>query len=271
MSNNITNNNSILKNNIMKDDFNWEVPVEAVPLPSKGKVYDPNSLLYNLETIKIKAMTASEEDILTSSSLIKEGTAIEMLIKSCLINKNINPEEMILGDRNAIMISIRITGYGSDYRFNSSCESCNTVNDVTIDLSELEIKRLDIEPVQEGKNEFMFTLPISKKVVIFKFLSQKDEKERKIKNDFYKSMSEIKIDKGITSFLDNSIISIDGITDKNKIAQFAKFMPAHHSRVLRKYIKEQEPGIKMKHKYKCKNCGYHNEVNIPINSNFFWP
>ena len=268
---NAHNSEHIMKNNIMKDDFNWEVPVEIVPLPSKGKVYDPNSLLYNLEKIKIKAMTATEEDILSSTSLIKSGTAIDQLLKSCLVNKNIDPSELILGDRNALMISIRITGYGSDYPFNSKCEACNSLNENKIDLSDLEIKRLNIEPVQQGKNEFSLKLPVSKKTVVFKFLSEKDEKDRKVKNDFYKKMSSVKMERSVTSFLEASIISIDGITDKNKITHFVKYMPAHDSRILRNYINDNEPGIKMTQDIECKNCGHVNNVLIPINSNFFWP
>ena len=103
---------SMPKNNVMKNDFNWEVPVESIPLPSKGMIYSPESRLYNTETVQIKAMTAHEEDILSSQAYIKEGTVITELIRSCVSDKSINPEEMINGDRVALMIGIRVTGYG---------------------------------------------------------------------------------------------------------------------------------------------------------------
>ena len=130
--------------NVMKDEFNWEVPVESVPLPSKGIIYSPDSLLYNTETLQIKAMTAKEEDILTSQAYIKEGVMIEKLISSCLIDKSINVNDLIAGDRNALMVSIRITGYGSDYNVSHTCTSCDHVNKITANLSELKIKRFRI-------------------------------------------------------------------------------------------------------------------------------
>ena len=96
----------MMKNNIMKDDFGWEVPVESVPLPSRGVIYSPDSTVYNTETVQIKAMTALEEDILMSQPLIKNGTVITELIKSCVIDKSIDVDSLTLGDRNALMISI---------------------------------------------------------------------------------------------------------------------------------------------------------------------
>ena len=110
--------------NVMADDFGFEVPVEAVPLPSNGVVYPVDNPLHGLETLDIKAMTAREEDILTSRALIKKGTVITELIKSCLVNKSIDVEDMLVGDRNAIMTALRITGYGSQYTVEVDCPDC---------------------------------------------------------------------------------------------------------------------------------------------------
>ena len=101
--------------NVMKDDFGFEIPVENVPLPSRGVAYAPESPLYGQETIQIRAMTAREEDILTSRALIKKGTVISHLLRSCMIDKRIDPDEMLSGDRNAVMVALRVTGYGADY------------------------------------------------------------------------------------------------------------------------------------------------------------
>ena len=145
---------SMPKNNVMKNDFNWEVPVESIPLPSKGMIYSPESRLYNTETVQIKAMTAHEEDILSSQAYIKEGTVITELIRSCVSDKSINPEEMINGDRVALMIGIRVTGYGPEYKATATCSTCNSPNEITANLTNLPIKRLTISPVEEGRNEF---------------------------------------------------------------------------------------------------------------------
>lgn len=259
----------MMKQNVMKEDFGWEVPVEIVPLPSSGLIYSPDSKLYKRETVKIKAMTAREEDILSSNALIKEGSAIDYLIKSCVIDKEIDVFDLILGDKNALMVSIRITGYGTEYRIKPQCDKCSGISDITFDLSNLEIKRLKIDPVELGSNEFNFTLPVTKKNVIFKFLTSNDDKERDKKQKFFKD--KFKIDNNVTSFLESSILSIDGIKDKNKISQFVKNMPAFDSKSLRSFIRENEPGINMSHEFMCQHCQHVNKANLAITPEFFWP
>ena len=263
--------NHLPKNDIMKNDFGWEVPVESVPLPSRGVVYDPNGNLYRKETLQIRAMTAQDEDILTSQALIKDGQVVSWLIRSCLVDKSIDVEEMIGGDRVALMVSIRITGYGSDYQINPTCNNCNHKNEVNVDLSGLGIKRLQIEPVEVGKNLFSFQLPVSKKVVVFKFLNSKDEKERQASRNFIRKQTDGQLDNGVTSYLENCIVSIDNITDKLKVKHFIKYMPAKDSKALRKYISENEPGLDMSARFTCSNCDSHNEIRLPVTAEFFWP
>ena len=256
---------------ILKDDFNWEVPVDSVPLPSKGVIYDPNSRLYNREKLKIKAMTAREEDIMSSRALLQEGTAINHLIKSCLIDKDIDPNELTIGDRNALIVAIRITGYGSDYPVIANCASCNHSNELNIDLAELEIRRLEIKPIREGENKFLFKLPVTKKDVIFKFLSADDLNKIEAAEDFAKNKLKSKIGNSITTYLEHSIISVDGIKERHKISKFVRNMPAFDSKKLRNYIKDNEPKVIMEHKFNCQNCGFSNNSDLLIKSNFFWP
>jgi len=259
------------KRDVLKDDFGWEVPVDNVPLPSKGAIYNPDSRLYNRESLKIKAMTAREEDILSSRALLQEGTAIKHLMESCLIDKNINVDELTSGDKDAILVSIRITGYGSDYRVVSMCENCNASNELTVDLSELEIKRLTIQPIEPGQNKFKFTLPVSKKVVIFKFLNSRDYQDMTAKLKFTRTKFGIKMDTQITSFLEASILSIDNVKEKHKIKKFVDNMPAYDSKTLRNYISENEPRVVMEHNFKCSSCNHDNSSALPMGKNFFWP
>ncbi len=263
-------NEGMPKSNVMKDEFGWEVPVESVPLPSRGVIYSPDGFLYNVETLKIKAMTAQEEDILSSQALMKEGVVLENLIASCLIDKSIDVNELIAGDRNALMVSIRITGYGTDYNITHSCGGCSASNKVTVDLSNLSIKRLVEKPKEPGKNLFTYELPVTKKRVEFKYLTGYDQKEIDIKDKRYQNMG-ISYDNSITSYLENVIVSIDGVYDKNKIHHFVKNMPALDSRKLRKHIKDSEPGIDMSWNYKCNSCGHENNFIMPMTSEFFWP
>jgi hypothetical protein len=262
----------IPRSNPLQDDFNWTVPVESVPLPSNGKIYPQNSGLFNRELVQIKAMTAQEEDILMSRALIKEGTVLTHLINSCLIDKSINSKDLIAGDRNALLVAIRITGYGADYRVEVSCPECNTRQTSAFDLSDLDIKRLTIEPITPGTNQFEYTLPVSKKRVIFKFMTGRDEEEQStILERRRKAMPDIQIDTIITSRLEFAILSIEGVQDRNKTNTFIKSMPALDSRSLRNYISDNEPGIDMTGKFRCSHCSANTQVSLPLGSSFFWP
>ena len=140
--------------NVARDDFGIDIPVESVPLPSRGVVYPSNSALFDKETLDIKPMTAKEEDILMSRAYIKNGTVITKLLESCLVDKSIDVDALISGDRNALLIALRITGYGADYELELSCPECGKTNKATFDLSGLSIKRLGVDPVESGVNEF---------------------------------------------------------------------------------------------------------------------
>jgi hypothetical protein len=253
----------------LKQDFGLEIPVELIPMPSGGKVYSSNSSLYLREAVEIRAMTTKEEDILTSRALLKKGTVITELIKSCLVDKTINTHELLSGDRNALMVAVRITGYGTDYNVELDCPSCNTKNKKTYDLAELPLRRLEIEPVSVGSNCFEYQLPYTKKLVRFRFLTGKDEEDIMATQEKQKKfMSNESL---VTTNLAYSIMSIDGIEDRNKISNFVKSMPARDSLALRTYIKDHEPGILMKGDFECDSCGHESEVDIPIGVSFLWP
>ena len=260
------------KSDVMKDDFGWEVPVESVPLPSEGKVYDTDSPLSNKTMLDIKAMTAKEEDILTSRALIKKGTVISSLLQSCILEPGINVSDMLTGDRNALMIAVRITGYGADYRADVTCPTCDARSQQNFDLGELPIRRLNIDPVSPGENKFSFMLPVTKKEVHFKFLTGRDEEEMSIIADRKKAvLPEMQGDSLVTSRLARSVEYVGGITDKNKINIFVDRMPAQDSRKLRAYMDANEPGIEMKSWMGCPSCGESSEVELPMGANFFWP
>ena len=265
------NNDNIQKRNILKDDFGWEVPVELVPIPSQGKVYSPESILYKKEKIKIKAMTAKEEDILSSNAYLKEGTAFNHLISSCVVEAGFNPNDLLLGDRNALMIAIRITGYGSKYDLSVKCKNCYKKNNVEIALTDIPIKRLELQPAIEGQNIFNYELPLSKKKIKFRFITVADELDSIKQRDALEKHNIKKPDSDITDMLSNAIIEIEGVKDKTKIKHFINNMPAFDSRTFRKFLRKQEPGMDMTSKHVCQYCGHENDFIIPINFNFFWP
>jgi len=257
---------------IMKEDFGWEIPVESVPVPSEGKVYPANSPLFRRQTLDIRAMTAREEDILASRPLIQNGTVITHLLQSCLIDKTVDVRDLLLGDRNALMVSVRVTGYGTRYGAEVSCPECANRSTQSFNLAELEIRRLEIEPVSPGENLFSYTLPVTKKVVHFRFLTGRDEEERALVAERKKKLiPDLEVENAVTARLEQFIVSVDGITDQNKINAFISGMPAQDSRKIRQYMLESEPGINMEGWMKCPGCGESSQVPLPIGINFFWP
>jgi hypothetical protein len=254
----------------VKAEFGLDIPMELVPLPSSGKVYPPGSSLHNLDVVEIRPMTAREEDILTSRALLKKGTVITELIKSCLADKSVNPNELLGGDRNALMVAIRITGYGPEYKAEIECAECNVKSPHGFNLGELPIKRLELEPVSSGANLFQFQLPFSKKTVKFRFLTGRDEEEIMLMNEKQKKLG-LGGESNVTTNLMHSIVSIDGVEDRAKIVNFIKHMPARDSLALRNYIRDNEPGVLMKQETSCPACGHTEEVSMPLGVNFLWP
>jgi hypothetical protein len=255
---------------VMRDDFGFEVPIESVPLPSNGTVYPVESPLHRKETVDIRAMTAREEDILTSRALIKKGTVITELIKSCLTDKRIQVQDILAGDRNAIMVALRITGYGAEYKVEADCPKCNVRSKQDFNLADMPIKRLEIDPVVIGQNVFEFKLPVTKKVVHFKFLTGRDEEEINTISERAKKQGAI-ADSAVTTRLQYSIVSVDGKTDRSSVNGFIRNMPARDSMTLRKHIEANEPGIEMKGEFDCSSCGEQSEVRVPLGASFFWP
>jgi len=258
-------------NDINESALGWEVPVESVPLPSGGVLYSPDSFFYSKNLIKIKAMTAKEEDILSSRAYSKEGSAIDHLIASCTGASLKDVGQLLLGDRNALLIAIRVTGYGAEYSAEVTCRACGKSSEYDFNLSELGIKQLDVDPIEKGKNIFEFSLPISKKVVHFKFFNTDDESQIDLElANTSKMLGEANIGR-VTSRIFKRIISIDGVTDRNQIKKFINIMPAYDSKKLRNYISDLEPKIETDVHHKCKYCSNESLIQLPIGRNFFWP
>lgn len=248
------------------------VPTALIPLPSEGKVYPPESPLYNRVAVEIKSMTAREEDILTSRALLKSGKAIPMLVQSCLADRTIDSEQFLAGDRNAVLIGIRVTGYGHDYNVQLQCPTCKGEIKKEIDLRELPIKRFPegVEPVSLGKNEFEFMLPVSQRRVLFKLMTGADEREllQTVENLRKAGVSE----ELVTTRLRIQILSIGGETDRSKTVNLIKNMVAKDSRALRSYIDKISPGIDLVTDFMCPLCGEEaKEVEVPLGTEFFWP
>lgn len=244
-------------------------PAAAVPLPSKGRVYPSGHPFHNRQVVEIKSMTAREEDILTSRALIKQGKAVDALLKSCILDKMVQTGELLSGDRNAIMIAIRITGYGNEYKTKVECPACSESVEHIFDLATLPIKPMGEDPTVEGENKFSFKLPTMNKTVSFKLTTGADETELLAIFEKMKKLGQG--DSVVTMRLLTSIVAIDGETDRNKITSLIRNMPARDSRALRLHMDAVAPGVEMKQLFSCPSCGDETEVTIPLGVEFFWP
>jgi hypothetical protein len=237
----------------------FKLPTEIVELPSKGLLYPEDSELAK-GTIEMKYMTAKEEDILTNQSYIKNGTVLDKLLKSLIIS-NINFDDLLIGDKNAIMIAARILGYGSEYSFEYNGES------QTVDLSLIENKPLKEELFSKNINEFTFTLPKSKNTVTFKLLTHKDEQDI---NRELEGLKKINKDSSpeLTTRLKYTLTSVEGNHEKKDIRNFVdNYLLAHDSRALREYIREIQPDVDLT--FFPSNGD--DRISIPIGVSFFWP
>jgi len=240
----------------------FKFPTEQVELPSKGLIYPEDNPLSS-GVIEMKYMTAREEDILTNQNYIKDGTVIDRLLKSLIVSK-INYDDLIVGDRNAIMIAARVLGYGKDYVFEYLGE------ERVVDLSVLEPKHIDESNLpKKGVNRFTFTLPSSGNVIEYKLLTGKDDKAIKAE---IKGLQKIdkKASPELSTRLKYMILSVNGDEDKKMIREFVdNYMLARDSKALRNHIKDIQPDIDLKFNYEVD--GVEEEATIPITVGFFWP
>lgn len=253
-----------------KGDLNFIVPTEYVELPSKGKFYRQGHPLHNQEVVEIRQMTAKEEDILTSKSLLKKGVAIDKLIESVLVNKQINPDLLTIEDRNAIIISARIHGYGPEYATSVACPACNQKSKFTFDLSQ-KVERDDEEEFNDYSlnldGNFELELPSTKWKVVCRALNGKDEKATL-------KMAEAKKKTGNDSFLIDQlllmIVSIQGVSDLDTLERAIEAMPASDSRFLRRAYSKIVKPFDMTQRFVCSSCEHEADVEVPLSADFFW-
>ena len=241
----------------------FKIPTETVELPSKGLLYSKDSPLAS-GTVEMKYMTAKEEDILTNTNYIRQGTAIDKLLKSLIVDPNVNFNDLFIGDKNAIMIAARILSYGKDYEITYNGEN------IIVDLSELKPKDIDYSLLESSNNEFALELPKSKNNVTFKLLTHQDEVQ--IENEV-KGLQ--KINKSsqpeVTTRLKHMITSVNGSSEQKDIREFVdNYLLAQDARAIRKYYNSINPDVDLIFEYEDEDGGKE-ELNLPLGVNFFWP
>jgi hypothetical protein len=248
----------------------FSVPRDFVMLPSKGRIYPPDSPLHNLEEIEVRHLTAADEDILTSRALLRTGKAIDTMLSNVLMNKSVNVNDFISGDKNAILTFLRITGYGPEYDVEIDCPGCNESIKHQFDLTKLTMRFLDVDPMGAGENRFEFVLP-SGVHIEFKLLNSAEDQQISDEQDKLKRTTNSPLEKNITTKYKHQIISVNDKDDQTFINNFVDTMNLRDSRAFRTYLEEVEPDVDMKQDFKCRMCGHSEEVEIPVTVGFFWP
>ncbi len=236
----------------------FKFPTEEVELPSKGLIYPKDNPLSSGK-VEIKYMTAREEDILSNQSFIQKGVVLDKLLESVMISK-IDIKDLIVGDKNAILIATRVLGYGKDYKVTIKGE------EHTIDLSTLENKPLIDSDYEAGKNEFNFTLPSTSIPITYKILTGHDEV--KIERELA-GLKRLHKDSSpeLSTRLKYIIKSVDGETGAKEVREYVdNYFLARDSRALREHIKINQPDVDLNYILEDGE-----EVSIPIGMSFFWP
>jgi hypothetical protein len=246
----------------------FKLPTETIELPSEGLLYPADSPLASGK-VEMKYMTAKEEDILTNANFIRNNTVLDKLLQSLLVTK-VNLDDLLLVDKNALLVAARILGYGKDYTFNFYNPVIGESEKVTVDLTQLEERKLDKTLIKTpGVNEFEYTLPTTGNVITFKLITHKDERE--IEKEI-QGMKKVNPNGSyeVTLRLKKIITSINGDRDPKAVRAFVDVMLAPDARALRKYVGEIQPEIKLTFNYESDT---HTEegVEIPITTDFFWP
>ena len=249
-----------------------QFPTEVVDLPSKGKLYSKGSPLAG-GTIELKYMTAREEDILTSRNLIQKGIVLDKLLESVIVDENVSLNDLLLGDKNAIMIATRILGYGKDYTVSLTDPDTGEKQEETFDLTQIADKKIDKKLFKGGKNEFEFELPSTKIKVLFRLLTHKEEKEIDVElKALRKFTKESGISSEITTRLKKAIVSVGGDTSLKRVSEFVdNELLSRDSFALREYLQEITPDIDMSFTFISETTGEDTTMDIPLDVEFFWP
>jgi len=263
-----------LAQNVENNDFSFIVPTEIVDLPSRGVLYTQGHPLHGKDSIEIKQMTAKEEDMLTSRSLLKKGVALDRVLSSIITDKSINADTLLVGDRNAIIIAARISAYGNDYTTKVTCPSCGTVQEYGFDLNKTTVYNGDDIAEYATRTEdgaaFVTKLPRTGLNITFRALNGADEKRLLDGVEADRKNKRIH-ERNVTRQLLNMIVAVNGNSTSEAINYVVENLPSVDVRHLRNAYKAASPNVDLTQNFECQNCDYESELEVPLTADFFWP
>ena len=261
--------------------LNFVVPTEFVELPSGGRYYADGHPLHGQTTIEIKYMTAKDEDILTSRSLLKKGLAINRFLQNIIVDKRVKVEDLLIGDKNAMLTAARISGYGAEYATNTTCPACNTTDQYEFDLEQGVITgyhsehcdhgSFDGRVTDNGDGTFNILLPKSEVTVTVRMMTGRDEAKLTESMTKKNKSSVVGHDTSMTDQMRCYISAVNGSSQTAHIYGFVNAMPASDSRFLRATYQALMPNFDLRQHFVCDACGYEQDMEVPFTADFFWP
>ncbi len=245
-------------------------PTTVLELPSKGLFYPEGHPLHGRDTIQIRQMTTAEEDILSNRALLQKGVAIDKFLERLLIDENIKPSDLLVGDKNAVLIQARIDGYGSEYTTQVACPACATRQKNTFDLVECSTVTggQEVDGVtRSDAGNFIITLDNGWEVEIRPLTGIDETKLVKSMNNKKKAgLAETQIQDQLNAM----IVSVSGHEDKGTIAKAVQHMTGKQSRLVRDTYKKVIPNLELRSDFDCRECGASTVMEVPLNAEFFW-
>jgi len=260
-----------------KSPLSFVAPTEFVNLPSGGRYYPSEHPLHGVDTLELTMMTTKQEDILTSKSLLKKGVAIDRFLESLIVRSDVKTADLLVGDKNALLVAARISGYGADYVTQVTCPACGENTNFEFDLEEYNnregVDTAEQEGVRlgnlDGALTFFITLPKTGwEVGCQPLYGHHEAAIAKLSQNKKKAGL---VESALTDQLMSLLVSVEGHTDKATLKQAVANMPAKDSRHLRDLYKELIPNIDMQQTFVCSMCGYDTVMEVPLSAEFFWP
>ena len=254
--------------------FAWSVPTEFVALPSGGRFYPQNHPLHNKTSVEIRYMTAKEEDILTSRALLKEGVALDRMLQSLIIEEGVRIDTLLIGDKNALLVAARRTGYGADYTTSVTCPSCGNTDEFEFDITDPSVTEYEQNIEQNAvvltdEGNLLIALPMTNAVVECKMLTGADE--MRLYKESERKAKRKQATGTMTDMFRSYIVSVNGQESPIVVESFIQALPARDGRILRNTYSACVPNIDLTQEFDCTSCGHTADMEVPLSADFFWP
>lgn len=150
-----------------KGEYNPEAAFDVIPLPSKGEGYKDK-----IAKMSVAYLTAYDENMIVSPNLYRDNLILDYILQEKVLSKEIDPLDLLEGDRDAIILFLRASGYGNEYPITATDDATGKEFETIVDLSKLQYKEFKLKGDSNGW--FPFTLPVSGKEIKFRFPTHRD-------------------------------------------------------------------------------------------------